>query len=147
LDVLTGLWRGAPFTYDGAHYRVREAVFLPPPVQSPRIPIWVAATWPNKAPLRRAAQWDGVCLFKRGGLLSPDDLRAIVIYIWQHRTSSAPFDVSMSGITPGDNPTRATDIVAPFAEAGLTWWIELIGPERGSFEEMRARIRHGPPNI
>lgn len=38
LDILTGLWRGQPFNYDGKHYRVRETTFMPPlpPVQSPR---------------------------------------------------------------------------------------------------------------
>ena len=33
--------------------------FEPVPVQSPRIPVWVAARWPNRRPLRRAARWDG----------------------------------------------------------------------------------------
>src|SRR5262249_15676842 len=54
LDVLTGLWSGAPFSYSGQHYRLREALFLPPPVQTPRIPIWVGGIWPTRAPFRRA---------------------------------------------------------------------------------------------
>src|SRR5438132_977056 len=60
LDVLAGLWSGEPFTYHGRHYTVENQRFLPKPVQSPRIPIWVAATWPHKAPFRRAARWDGL---------------------------------------------------------------------------------------
>ena len=35
--------------------RVRAA-----PVQRPRIPVWVAARWPNRRPMRRAARWDGL---------------------------------------------------------------------------------------
>jgi alkanesulfonate monooxygenase SsuD/methylene tetrahydromethanopterin reductase-like flavin-dependent oxidoreductase (luciferase family) len=31
LDILTGLWQGQPFTYDGAHYKVQETSFNPPP--------------------------------------------------------------------------------------------------------------------
>src|SRR2546423_9757564 len=34
--------------------------FEPRPLRQPRIPIWLAARWPNRKPLRRAAQWDGV---------------------------------------------------------------------------------------
>ena len=60
LEVLTGLWSGEPFSYHGEHYQITEARFLPVPLQQPRIPIWVAATWPNKRPFRRAARWDGV---------------------------------------------------------------------------------------
>src|SRR6266511_2364364 len=43
LDVLTGLWAGQPFRYEGRHYRVTPTDFVPPPplVQRPRIPIWV----------------------------------------------------------------------------------------------------------
>jgi alkanesulfonate monooxygenase SsuD/methylene tetrahydromethanopterin reductase-like flavin-dependent oxidoreductase (luciferase family) len=42
LDILTGLWSGKPFQYDGQHYRLEKTVCWPPPVQQPRIPIWVA---------------------------------------------------------------------------------------------------------
>ena len=53
LEVLTGLWSGEPFTHEGKHYHIKSAHFLPKPVQ-PRIPVWVAGIWPNKAPFRRA---------------------------------------------------------------------------------------------
>src|SRR5450755_1572954 len=41
LDILDGLWSGEPFSYNGEHYHIKEMTFLPGPVQSPRIPIWV----------------------------------------------------------------------------------------------------------
>jgi alkanesulfonate monooxygenase SsuD/methylene tetrahydromethanopterin reductase-like flavin-dependent oxidoreductase (luciferase family) len=34
--------------------------FQPAPLQQPRIPVWVAARWPNRRPVRRAARWDGL---------------------------------------------------------------------------------------
>jgi alkanesulfonate monooxygenase SsuD/methylene tetrahydromethanopterin reductase-like flavin-dependent oxidoreductase (luciferase family) len=55
LDVLTGLWSGKAFAYEGKHYQVKDTEFIPMPVQSPRIPIWVGGNWPHKAPFRRAA--------------------------------------------------------------------------------------------
>src|SRR5436190_24311266 len=42
LAILTGLWTGLPFGFQGRHYQVDEMTFSPGPVQRPRIPIWVA---------------------------------------------------------------------------------------------------------
>src|SRR5260370_26406309 len=55
LEVLTGLWRGEPYRHEGMAYHIKDAQFLPRPVQSPRIPIWVPATSPPKPPLPRPA--------------------------------------------------------------------------------------------
>ena len=32
--------------------------FRPLPLQRPRIPVWVAASWPNRRPVRRAVRWE-----------------------------------------------------------------------------------------
>ena len=32
------------------------------------------------------------------------------------------------GVTPGDDPTRAAQIVETYAAAGATWWLEDISP-------------------
>lgn len=145
LDVLTGLWSGQPFSYHGQHYHVEDMTFLPTPVQSPRIPVWIAATWPNRAPFRRAARWDGVCLPQADGSLTPEETRAALEYVKQHRHSTQPFDVTWAGMTPGGDLCAATAMLAPYIEAGLTWWMESIGPGRGSLEEMQLRVRQGPP--
>ena len=61
LDIVTGLWRGQPFNYDGKHYHIKETKFypLPPPVQQPRIPIWVVGAWPKEKSMQRALRYDG----------------------------------------------------------------------------------------
>src|SRR5690348_6689964 len=41
------------------HVAGENVVFLPTPVQRRRVPVWVGGIWPNKAPMRRAARWDG----------------------------------------------------------------------------------------
>ena len=156
LDILTGLWTGQPFHYQGDQYNVKEVIFRPTPVQSPRIPIWVGGWWPNKLPLRRAARWDGVCPVKGGGSITPDEWRELLAYVRVNRTSTTPFDAVHSGATPGDNLTQAAEMVEPYANVGVTWWIEPVDPWRfgWSFEEpwaaeatvlMRERIRQGPP--
>ena len=146
LDILAGLWSGEPFSYAGRHYCVDAATFLPRPIQLPRIPIWVAATWPGKPPFRRAARWDGVCLPEGDGSLTPADVRTAVSYIQQHREFAEPFDVSWAGTTPADDLAAGAAKLAPYVEAGLTWWVESVGPRRGGVEDAIHRIRRGPPD-
>src|SRR5215216_25313 len=158
LDILTGLWTGQPFSYQGNQFNVKEVTFRPTPVQSPRIPIWVGGWWPNKPPLRRAARWDGVCPIKGGGSITPEEWRELLEYIQSHRNSSAPFDAVHSGATPGDDPGKAAELIQPYADAGVTWWIEPIDPWRfgWSYEVpwapeatvlIRERVRQGPPRL
>jgi alkanesulfonate monooxygenase SsuD/methylene tetrahydromethanopterin reductase-like flavin-dependent oxidoreductase (luciferase family) len=158
LEILTGLWSAQPFQYEGRHFHVKEVTFRPVPVQSPRIPIWVGGWWPNKPPLRRAARWDGVCPVKGDGSISPEEWRELLAYIHLHRTSNTPFDAVHFGATPGDEPLRAAELIRPYADAGVTWWIEPVDPWRfgWSYEvpwdpqatvRMYERIRQGPPRL
>lgn len=143
LDILTGLWTGEAFSYEGAHYRLDRVVFQPTPVQRPRVPIWVAAGWPHKPPLGRAARWDGVFPIKPWpDWMTPDEIRELRTYVYEHRESDAPFDIAVAGQSSGAADTRRA---LAFADAGATWWLEWIGDRRGGYEEMRARIREGPP--
>jgi len=83
---------------------------LPRPVQQPRIPIWIGGAYPNPGPLRRAARWDGTCLYPAAEpgsakdseeSLSPQQLTAIRRFIEAHRTSSGPFDIVAGGRKAG----------------------------------------------
>lgn len=142
----------SPFRYAGTQYKVKKITFQPPTLQTPRIPIWVAGFWPNKAPFRRAARWDGVIPLQRGGL-EPEDVASISAYIKEHRivgslnTPDTPFDIVKIGSVPGDNAARASKIVKPFADVGVTWWLESLFTERNSLEAMRRRIQQGPPEV
>lgn len=150
LAILAGLWSGAPVTYAGHYYQLNEAVGLPRPVQQPRIPLWVAGNWPHKRPFRRAAAWDGFFAdaegvdWVNGAVMSPEQLAEIVAYTSAQRTSDRPFDVVIGGRLPVE-PRLAGDWLAPYAAAGLTWWIEGIHTSFGPLDEQRARIRRGPP--
>jgi hypothetical protein len=37
--------------------------------------------------------------------------------------------------------------VAPYLQAGLTWWIEALGWWRGSLQDAMNRVRQGPPAL
>ena len=143
LEVLSGLWTGEPFKYQGEYYRLEETAFVPGPVQSPRIPIWVAGTWPRVAPLRRALKWDGY--FPEG--TTPDDVSDVVRYVATHRTSDEPFDIAFGNRRPMAESARQLEEIAAYAEAGLTWWMQRLGPNYGSFDESRTRVRQGPPSL
>lgn len=155
LAVLTGLWSAEPFRFEGQHYHIQQAHFLPAPCQSPRIPIWIGGFWPNKPPFRRAARWDGVFPLHRNNneFLSPDDIRDINRYMQTYREEDAPFDIAHSGFSPGSSPSKARDHVAAYAAAGVTWWMENLNPWRFGWdsqgpwplEAMRERVLQGPP--
>jgi alkanesulfonate monooxygenase SsuD/methylene tetrahydromethanopterin reductase-like flavin-dependent oxidoreductase (luciferase family) len=158
LEILTGLWKGETFSYHGEMFQVEPVRFLPRPVQQPRIPIWVAGGWPNKAPMRRAARYDGFFPLKWHGGMSVENWREAQTYIQQHRTTDTPMDWVHGGTTPGDDPRKAAEIVAPFAEIGITWWNEAIDPWRFGLdweaqwtnrhtEVIIERVKQGPPRL
>jgi len=129
--------------------------FVPPPVQQPRIPIWVVGAWPRPKSLRRALQWDGILptkILKDGSFadMTPADIQELKTLIEQHRPGGTPFEIVMEGETPGSDPVAATDQLQPLAQAGVTWWIESVWatPEtQGGVEGMLKRIQQGPPRL
>ena len=150
LEVVVGLWSGAPFTYQGKYYTVTSGQFLPRPVQQPRIPVWIAGRWPARRPFARAARWDGVFPTHvdvgHAQTMSPAQLEGIVTYTLSQRNSSAdPLDVIIEGHTDAAPSSSEPRRMADYEDAGLTWWVEKLGWFRGSVDEMRQRIGAGPP--
>lgn len=146
LDVLAGLWTGAPFSFSGQHYSVSDVQFLPTPAQSPRIPIWVACVWPNKAPLRRAACWDGVFPILDDRRLTPEEVREIAAHVEPRRTGDGPFEIVLAGYIGNDAPEVAEERLRAYAEAGVTWWQEGFW-WNDTPDFARERIRQGPPRV
>ena len=160
LDVLTGLWRGQPFSYDGQHYHVKETAFFapPPPIQMPRNPIWVVGAWNWPKSIARALRYDGLLPMKLNadkstGPCTPDDVRDMAATIKQQRAASTPFDIILDGETPDHGDAAALAKIQALAEAGATWWLEAMWGEVGGAmaletaaqDRIRARIRQGPP--
>jgi alkanesulfonate monooxygenase SsuD/methylene tetrahydromethanopterin reductase-like flavin-dependent oxidoreductase (luciferase family) len=148
LAIVTGLLSGDQFSFAGKHYSIKPAQFMPKPIQ-PHIPIWLAGTWPRPRPFRRAARYDGVVPMSANieKDLSIDDVRAIAKFIKEHRSGAGAFDIVHAGDTTGKSKREAADIVAPFIEAGATWWFEAPLPWKTTLEQIRARIMAGPPKF
>ncbi len=152
LAILTGLWSGKPFSFHGEHYNVEEMTFLPSPIQSPRIPIWVVGAWPRTKSMQRVLQYDGLLPTRVNadgsqGEITPADIQAMKVYIAEKRTQTTSFDIVWEGETPDDSSEQAREIVRPWAEAGATWWMESRWDTSVGVDEVRKRIMQGPPRI
>jgi len=145
LEVLAGLWSGAPFHYDGRYYQVKEVTFLPRPVQSPRIPIWVGGGLPLIGPMRRAARWDGMCPYKhKEHFLTPGDIRQFRDFLQQERGSLSGYDIAVGGSARRPDWEEEREYIRSLAEAGITWWTEYIPPDSGDLEAARGFVKRGP---
>ncbi len=147
LDILTGLWSGEEFDYRGEHYRLKKVTFAPTPLQRPRIPIWVAATWPHRKPFRRAALWDGMAPLVVDPDVEmrapePEELGPMLDYIGEHRTT--PIEVTVAThLPPGE---EGIERMEAYRAAGVTWLRDLWGPWLDEpFEPWLDRVRQGTP--
>ncbi|MEX0781906.1 MAG: LLM class flavin-dependent oxidoreductase [Dehalococcoidia bacterium] len=156
LDILTGLWRGQPFGYEGLHYKVSPTEFTPPPppVQQPRIPIWMVGVWPRMKSMRRVLKYDG--LIHQGDAKSLPEARK---WIEEHRAltprpplpgGEGEFDYVCEGVTPADAPAQQRAVLEPWVEAGATWYNESMWELPRTAESvpaLLARVRSGPPRV
>src|SRR5262249_51490429 len=132
------------FSYEGKHYHIKDVTFVPTPVRTPRIPIWIGGAWPNRGPIRRAARFDGYSGYRTNpdGPLSPNDVRAVRAEIGGYRKNDeSPFDIAAGGWPRSGNPDEIRAGIRACQEAGVTWWCEYgFGPE----ERIRDHLKGGP---
>ncbi|MFP5347270.1 MAG: LLM class flavin-dependent oxidoreductase [Actinomycetes bacterium] len=154
LAVYDGLMRGQPFEFSGSHYDVRPTTLMPPPppVQKPRVPVWVVGASPSHRSLARAARWDGllptVVGFGPDDRLTPDALTDVVARVRALREAAGlaweGYDVVVEGVTePGGD---GYEQVSAFAAVGATWWVESDWRmDDDALSRLLARIEAGPP--
>ena len=109
----------------------------------PRIPIWAGGRWPHRPGLRRAARLDGAMpIFdnQRAGNVPADQFAAAAGFVRSH--AAGPIDLALEGATSG---RAAAGDLTPYAEAGMTWWIEALGWWRGGIGAATGRVAAGPP--
>lgn len=153
IDILTGLWQGQPFNYQGQHYHITETTFFspPPPVQQPRIPIWVVGAWPRPKSMQRVLKCDGVLPTMVGAdgrhqPPTPDQIREMKAYVDANRQLDSPFDIIKEGETPLKQKKEWAAMLRPWADAGVTWWIESMW-HTPNLDKILARVQQGPPNL
>lgn len=117
LELLKALLSGRHIDHDGSYFKAADVTFLPRPVQ-PELPIWVAARWPHRRPLDRAAKHQGAFIID---LHEPAELMAACSHLQARRPNGLQhFEVVVQG-PPGRDP-------APWREAGATWWLTTFDP-------------------
>jgi alkanesulfonate monooxygenase SsuD/methylene tetrahydromethanopterin reductase-like flavin-dependent oxidoreductase (luciferase family) len=133
LEVLTGLLSGETIDHRGEHYRASGASFHPTPYRPDGIPIWLAARWPNRAPVRRAARYDGLFTIQ---LSEAADLATVRDWLAQERRGERPFEFIVDG-APGTDP-------GPWADAGADWFLTELRPGRIDLAGARELVAAGP---
>jgi alkanesulfonate monooxygenase SsuD/methylene tetrahydromethanopterin reductase-like flavin-dependent oxidoreductase (luciferase family) len=160
LELFDALVRGEQVNHRGQYYQLREAQLAPRATQTPRMPIWVAASLPARAGVRRAARWDGIfpvrvpqsvldgapvtALDWTQWWLSPADFRALGDELARLRDANTRFDVVASGRVAHRTAAEARAEVAAYAAAGASWWCEWVDEASGTFESTLAAIARGP---
>lgn len=131
LDVVTGLLTGHLVEHLGRHYRAEDVRFLPAPPRP--IPIWIAGRYGKRAPLRRAARYDGAFVISFPG---PEGVGVVRDAVAEQRGGLEGYDVVAEIGTDADP--------APWIEAGATWVLTRFGPYELDPAAVRARIDAGP---
>jgi len=108
LQLIQQLWSGEEVSHSGEHYRAEGVTFVPRPLQD-KIPIWVAAVWPARRPVRRAASFEGIVPLNLPGPAALSEIVGVV---------GAGTDIV---VHPGEHA------VGDWAEAGATWLLHEIG--------------------
>ncbi|NYI06303.1 LLM class flavin-dependent oxidoreductase [Allostreptomyces psammosilenae] len=138
LPIVDALLRGQPVGHDGPRFRV-DAHLAPAALQQPRPPLWVATTWPNRRPFRRALTWgDGVfALDARAEALPPEGVRELVAELAGTPAEERGFEVVVG---------RHFDHSAQeYERAGATWLIDQPAWIDTPPEEVDAFLAAGPP--
>lgn len=152
LAILQGLWSGQPFRFDGEHYHVDEITFLPKPVQSPGIPIWIGWTWPKKRPMERAVRFEGATPFAINddgsyADLTPENVRQLKAFIGERHPDASSYDIAPNGpvfeALQGDEQAQAK--LREYEEAGATWCLQYVW--QPDVDSIRALIQQGPPRL
>jgi alkanesulfonate monooxygenase SsuD/methylene tetrahydromethanopterin reductase-like flavin-dependent oxidoreductase (luciferase family) len=130
LSVLGDLLDSGRSELHGDHLDVTGSL-RPPPVQRPRVPIWIAGRHPSTRPLARAKRWDGYAPLLPETLTPPE----IAAYV-------------------GDPPRDGWDLVVPwwetgtveeYAAAGVTWLMQSTWPHDEGWQDEIEALVSAPP--
>jgi alkanesulfonate monooxygenase SsuD/methylene tetrahydromethanopterin reductase-like flavin-dependent oxidoreductase (luciferase family) len=148
IEVITRVWRGEQFSFNGEFYNIHDVQMLPQPVQQPRIPIWVGGGYPNRGPVTRTLRWDGSCLYKqKGHWMQPEDVRALRERVITQRGTTDGYDITVGGAPRWEDEQKQRAYLESVASEGVTWWHEYVPPDVGDFEVQRKMIERGPLRI
>lgn len=148
IEIITHIWSGQLFSFDGEFYKIQNVQILPKPIQQPRIPIWVGGGYPNRGPVARALRWDGSCLYKQQGhWMQPEDVRFLRERVIAERGTADGYEITVGGETRWEDESKQRAYMESIIAEGVTWWHEYIPPDVGDFDVLRRMIERGPLRV
>lgn len=155
LEVITGLWSGEEYSFQGEFFNLSGAKLPILPVQRPRIPIVAAAWWPNKKPFQRGARWDGImpawpACFPSGRGPQGEEAEG---GFNEQMTDVIEYYLSLTD-EPGEivvdlhSPAASEDHAEVAQRLGVTWFMTTYNQD-GVFARTPTleQIEEGPPNL
>ncbi|MGC1239518.1 MAG: LLM class flavin-dependent oxidoreductase [Acidimicrobiales bacterium] len=136
LEVLTGLLSGETIDHAGEFYRASDVRFRPIADRPNGIPIWLAARWPNPAPIRRAAKYQGVVIIQ---MTDPGDVAELRRRLEESGADLDRFEIVVLGATDDD--------ASAWEKAGVTWRLQQIGPFDIQYAQAHDVVMAGPPRL
>ncbi len=148
LQIITSALKGEKVTFKGKYFKLKNASFLPSSSPSVTIPIWFGATWPNKTPFHRAAVYgDGIiplkACFKES--LTPTEIKEIVNFTNEFSSEGKKLDIAVVGPEPDENEEIYKKVLRSYEDAGMTWFLQIIGDFMGDYDEIVQIVKNGPP--
>lgn len=148
LEIITRIWRGQRFSFEGEFYKVHDVQILARPIQQPRILIWVGGGYPNRGPVARALRWDGSCLYKQQGhWMQPEDVRSLRDRVIAERGTADGYEITISSETRWEDEGKQRAYMESIIAEGVTWWHEYIPPDVGDFDVQRKMVEEGPLRV
>ncbi len=152
LEIISGLFKGQPFEYQGKHYKVESTQFFPPP-NPLRQTVWVVGLHGSKRSMSRVVKYQGLLPSVRDAdgnwrELEPNDVEQMRDLVKQQGCDEN-YDIVVEGTTPGNDKAKAREEIQKWQTAGATWWMESMwqiqneADRRDLFQE---RLKQGPPS-
>lgn len=151
LEIIDKLWTGETVSFSGDYFEINEMELPITPIQEPRIPIMNGFWWPNKLPLHRAANWDGIMpyapsFYGQEGIQGEPVTGSMVeeitdIIAYYEDVADEPGDI----LIPIDVPGAPDDIVERCDSLGVTWTLTTTLLTDEAHATNLDRISDGPP--
>ncbi|OYV64806.1 MAG: hypothetical protein B7X07_05335 [Actinobacteria bacterium 21-64-8] len=142
LAMFQGLVSGEEVNFSGEFYRAEGVAFQPGAHRPHGIPVWTAGRWPNAAPIRRAAHFQGMMVIQ---MTEPSQVTELKRQLVAAGADLEHFDIVVWGGRDEKMVRRDDDRYAQWAQAGVTWYLTGPGPFDLVYAEVRDFVSAGPP--
>lgn len=143
LAIFQGLVSGEKVNITGEYFVANDVAFHPTAHRVDGIPIWTAGRWPNPAPIRRAARFQGMMAIQ---MTEPEQVVELKEKLRAAGADLENFDIVVWGQRDEKMVYREDDRFDQWADSGVTWFLTGPGPFNLVYDEVHEYIATGPPH-